>query len=101
MTFNLDLFRVSVKLYITNHCTITHNLNETVAMRNIYEDFLHWARTRGIHMSIEGSTIQQFGRVLRMIEHEENVQLVRGRSGKSRRWVETYIKSYTSKIGGV
>jgi len=96
--FHQENFNLAVEQYVTNGCIITSNLDETIAMRTVYANFLHWTHKHGI--DAEGVTIQQFGRALRKIEHKFNIQLVRGRSGKPRRWVECFIVPRNFRVLG-
>jgi hypothetical protein len=89
--FNQGLFEQAVNLYVLHGCRITTSPNEVTSMRVIYEDLKHWANKHGMPNHTDGSTIQQFGSALRLFEHQFGKQLVRGRSGKGKRWVECYL----------
>ena len=91
MTFNMNLFETAVDEYVSLACTITYNWDETTTMRRVYDDFQRWTKKRGNSNFLDGGTIQRFGQCIRVIERRENLQLVRGRSGRPSRWVEVYI----------
>jgi hypothetical protein len=89
--FSERLFEQVVSLYVTHACRITTSPNEVTSMRVVYEDLKQWARKHGMPNHTDGSTIQRFGSALRLFEHQWGKQLVRGRSGKTNRWVEVYL----------